>query len=100
MYLLLIVAVPMAISLAVQSLLCRRGKNRLIRGGLVILLLVPMAAGVAMLFGSDAEFFGGLGAVKGLLWIFASGSALCGYGLAWLLFFMRKKGNRGKKSDL
>ncbi len=88
MYLFLFVILPLALSLTVQSILCRRAKGRLLRGGLVVLLLIPTAIGVIMLAGSDENYFGGLNAVNCLLCMTVSGSALCGYGLAWLLFWL------------
>ncbi len=91
MYQFLIVILPMALSLAVQSLLCRRGKSRLIRMGFLFLLLVPLAVGIVLLTVNDGDMFGGLGVLGSLLWMIVSASALCGYGIAWLLFFLFKK---------
>jgi len=102
MYPFLFLMLPLILSFGAQSLLCRRGKSRLIRGGLAILLLVPMAVGAVKLAVGRGEFFGGLDAVGALLWMAASVSALCGYGLAWLLFFVihKNKSNRSEGASL
>lgn len=91
MYRFFILFLPMALSFAVQSLLCRRGKSRLIRNGLIFLLLVPLAVGIVLLAVNDGDMFGGLGVLGSLLWMIVSASALCGYGFAWLLFFLFKQ---------
>lgn len=95
MYFFLMAGLPMLSFLAIQSLLCRRGKKALIRKGLVIIPLVGIAAGVYMLAEAGGDYlFGGLYGLGAILWMIPFGSALCGYGLAWLIFVLA-----GKKTD-
>lgn len=95
MYFFLIVILPLAVTLAVQSVLCRKVKKDILRHAALIFPLMFIGIGAAVLFAYSGGDFGGLGAISAFLFFAAALCAAGGYGVAWLAFSVMKKKNRG-----
>ena len=96
--------VPMIVSFLVQSVLCRKVKRGIVRQGTLILPIIYIVLGVIILLTQSGDtFFGGLGAIAAALWFISACCAACGYGAAWLVYLITKKGknkDRKERCDL
>lgn len=98
-YLMLYMIGPAAVSFLVQSILCRKVKKGILRHGALFFPIISAAMGIYLLLTQCGSVFGGLGAIAAVLWF---GTGCCtglGYGAAWWLFHMAKKGKDGKQEE-
>lgn len=61
--------------------------------------IISVTMGVYLLLTQCEGIFGGLGAIAAVLWFINGGCTGLGYGAAWLLFYMTKKGEGRKQED-
>lgn len=90
-YLFFYVVVPMAVSLIVQSILCRKVKTGILRHAALMLPIISVACGLTVLLTQSGGVFGGLGAIAAMLCFIIAFCAVCGYGAAWLLYLAVRK---------
>lgn len=98
-YLFLYFIAPAAVSLLVQSILCRKVKKGILRHGALILPVISIAFGIFILLTQCGDIFGGLGAVAAVLWFIIACGDILGYGTAWLIFLITKKSKNRKQGD-
>lgn len=99
-YFLLYVIAPTGISFLVQSILCRKGKRRMLRHGALFFPLISAVAGIIILLTQCRGPFGGLSGIAALLWLTIACCSFFGYGLAWFVFLlMKKKGEGSEKNE-
>lgn len=90
---------PAVAAFLAQSILCRRVKKGILRQGTLIFPIVSAWAGIVTLLTSCGDCFGGLGALKAVLWFAAACCMVLGYGTAWFLYMItgRGKNRAGEK---
>lgn len=90
---------PAAVSFLVQGILCRKAKKGMLRHGALVFPVISVSIGVTMLLAQYGDVFAGLGTLAAIFWFITACGAVLGYGTAWLVFLMtrkgRKQGNRG-----
>lgn len=91
-YLFLYIIVPTVISFLMQSILCHKVKRGILRHGALILPIISVVFGVVTLLTQGGGIFGGLGAIAAVLWFVVACCALFGYGAAWLVAHIMRKG--------
>lgn len=96
-YLFLYFIAPAAASFLAQTLLCHKVKKGILRCGALIFTMIPAVLGGILLFTQCGGMFGGLGAVAAALCFTAACCAALGYGAAWLVYSISKKGNTGRR---
>lgn len=96
-FFLLCVIVPAAVTLLLQSILCRRVKRGILRHGALVLPVIFIILGIYTGIQCGGAF-GGLGVIAVALWLVGACCAALGYGAAWLIFHITKKG-KDRKQD-
>lgn len=100
-YLVLCIFVPMIVSYIIQSALCHKLKKGMLRHGALVLPAIFIACGVVTLLSQSGDIFGGLAAIAAAFWFVIACCSAFGYGAAWLVYLMAKKGkNRAKEGGL
>lgn len=90
-YLLLYMFAPAVVSFVVQSILCCKVKNRILRHGMLIFPLIFTAFGVITLLIQRGNIFSGFNAIKAALWFVSAYCGVIGYGVAWIVVLAVKK---------
>lgn len=98
-YLFLYFAAPALVSFLLQSILCRKVKNGVLRHGALILPIISVVFGVATLLTQCGDIFGGLGAVTAVLRFAAACCTALGYGAAWIIYYIMKKRKNRKQGE-
>lgn len=93
-YLLLFLIVPAAVSFIVQSILCCKVKNRVLRHGALVFPMFFIVFGAITLLTQYGDIFSGLGVIASALWFAGACCAAFGYGAAWIVALVVK--NRQK----
>lgn len=100
-YLVLCIFVPTIVSFIIQSVLCRKVKKGILRHGALVLPAISIACGIVTLPSHSGDIFGGLAAIAAALWFVSACCTAFGYGAAWLVYLMTKKGkNRAKEGGV
>lgn len=84
-YLLLFLIAPAAVSFIVQSMLCCKIKNRILRHGTLILPMIFIVFGAITLLAQHGDSFSGLCVIASVLWFAGACCAAFGYGVAWVM---------------
>lgn len=93
-YLLLFLFAPAAVSFIVQSILCCKIKNRILRHGTLVLPIVFIVFGSITLLRQYGNIFSGLDVIASVLWFAGACCAVFGYGAAWGVALAVKIGRR------
>lgn len=88
------VIVPAAVSFFVQIILCCNVKKGILCHAALIFPLLSLVLGSILLLTHSEGMFGGLGAIEAILWFITALSAGCGYGAAWLIYYVMRKNGR------
>lgn len=91
-YLVLFIVAPLVASFAIQSILCHKVKKGILRHGTLIFPIIFCAIGVYTLLTQSGGMFGGLGVLAAILWFIIACCTVFGYGVAWLVFHIMRKG--------
>lgn len=87
------------ISFLIQSILCRKVKKGILRHGTLIFSIIFIVFQTVILFTQCGDIFGGLSVIAAVFWFVNACCTVMGYGIAWFVFLIMKKGKNRKLRD-